>query len=97
MRNKFNKSRTKVDWQKHKKQRNECVKALNHANRQYFNNLTPKVLGTLKKFWMTDKLLISNKSKTANNIILSDNQSTMKDNKNMSHNLSKYFMYWLKL
>ena len=48
MRNKFNKSRTKADWQKHKKQRNECVKALNHAKRQYFNNLTPKVLRTVR-------------------------------------------------
>ena len=62
-----------------------------------FQQLNSKSIRDTKKFWMTDKLLISNKSKTANNIILSDNQSTMKDNKNMSHNLSKYFMNWLKL
>ena len=41
---------------------------------------------------MTDKPLISNKSKTVNNVILYDNQSTMKDNKKISYNLSKYFM-----
>ena len=37
------------------------------------------------------KPLFSYKSKTANTIILYENNTIIKDNKNMSHNLSKYF------
>ena len=39
----------------------------------YFNNLNPKSIADTKKFWITDKLIISNKSKTANTIVLHDN------------------------
>ena len=44
-----------------------------------------------KKFWKTVKPLFSNKSKTANTIILHKNNRIIKDNKKTSHTLNKYF------
>ena len=70
LRNKFKKSRTSVNLQNYRKQRNKCTKVLRKAKQQYFNNLNSKSITDTKKFWKTVKPLFSNKSKTANTIIL---------------------------
>ena len=46
--NKFNKSRTNVNRQNYKKQRNKCVKALKHAKNNTLTTYTPKVLRTIR-------------------------------------------------
>ena len=72
-RNKFNNSRTRVNLQNYRKQRkaNKCTKVLRNAKQQYFNNLScKKVLWSLK-----NSARPSNKSKTANTIILHENNN----------------------
>ena len=91
LRNKFNKSPTCVNLQNYRKQRNKCTKVLRKAKQQYFNNLNSKSITDTKKFWKTVKPLFSNKSKTANTIILHENNRIIKDNKKISHTLNKYF------
>ena len=58
--------------------------------KKYFKNLNSKSITDTKKFWMTVKLLFSNKSKTAN-IILNENHRIIKENKKIPHTLNKYF------
>ena len=43
------------------------------ATTKNFNNLNSKSITDTKKLWMTIKLIFSNKSKTANTIILHEN------------------------
>ena len=86
---KFNKSRTCVNLQNYRRQRNKCIKVLKNAKLQYF--LSSKSITDTKNFWKTVKPLFSNKSKTANTIILHKNNRIIKDNKKISHTLNKYF------
>ena len=88
--NKFNKSRTGINLQNYRKQGNKCIKVLQNAKQQYFNNLNSKSITDAKKFWKTMKPLFSNKNKTANTIILDKNNRIIKDNKQISH-MNKYF------
>ena len=89
--NTFNKSRTSVNFQNYKKQRNKCTKVLWNTMQQYFNNWNSKNITDAKKFWKTVKPFFSNKSKTANTIILLQSYRITKDNKKISYNLKKYF------
>ena len=91
LRNKFNKSRTGVNLQNYRKQRNKCTKVLRNAKQQYFNNLNCERITYTKQFWKTVKPLFSNKSKTANTIIPHKNIRIIKDNKKIWHTLNKYF------
>ena len=76
LRNKFNNSRTRVNLQNYRKQRNKCTKVLRNAKQQYFNNLNcKKSITVTKKFRKTLKPQLSNKSKTANTIILHENNN----------------------
>ena len=50
LRNKLNKSRTSVNLQNYRKQRNKCTKALRNAKQQYFNNLNSRSIMDTKKF-----------------------------------------------
>ena len=83
--------------QNYRKQRNKCAKVLRNTKQQYFNNLNSKsiadtnttsITGTDTK---TVKPLFSNKSKTANTIILHENYRRIKNNKKISYTLNKYF------
>ena len=58
--NKFNKSRTSVNLQNYREQRNKCTKVLRNAKQQYFNNLNSKILRTPKnsgKLWNLSTLI----------------------------------------
>ena len=52
------------------------MKALKHANKQYFNKLNSNSITDSKKFWMNIKVFFSNKIKTANTIILNAEATT---------------------
>ena len=91
LRNKFNKSRTCVNLQNHRRQRKKYTKVQRKAKQQYFNNSNSKSITDTKKFWKTVEPLFSNKGKTANTIILHENNRIIKDNKKISHALNKYF------
>ena len=47
--------------------------------KQYFHNIDVKNLTDKKKFWKTIRLKFSNKCKTANTIILVENQKILQD------------------
>lgn len=85
LRNKFNKSHTSVNLQSCKKQWNKFSKVLRKAKQKYLNNLNFKSITGTNKFWKTVKPLFSNKSKTANTIILNKNNRIIKDNKNITY------------
>ena len=50
LRNVFNQTRLKEDWDKYRKQRNYCVKLRNEARKQYLSNLDP-TYGRKTGFW----------------------------------------------
>ena len=60
LRNKLNESRTSINLQNYKKQRNKCIKVLRNAKQQHFNNLNSKSITDTNKFWKTVKQLLSN-------------------------------------
>ena len=91
MRNKFNKSRTCVNLQNYRKQRNKCTKVLRNTKQQYFNSLNSKSITDTRKFWNTVKPLFTNKSKTADTTILHEKNQIIKDNKKISQALNMYF------
>ena len=68
VRNKFNKSLTSVNLRNYKMQRNKFTKILRNTKQQYFNNLLR--IADTKKFEKIVKPFFSNKSKTANTVIL---------------------------
>ena len=89
--NKSNKSRTSVNFQNCKKQRNNFTKVLRNAKQQYFNNLNPSCITDTKKFGKTMKPVFSHKNDPANTIILHENKRRSKDNMKVSSALNKKF------
>ena len=78
LRKKYNKFCTSVNLQNYRKQRDKYTKVLRNGEQQYFINLNSKSI--------TDT-----KSKTANAIILHENNRIIKDDKKIPHTLNKYF------
>ena len=91
LRNKYNKNRTPKNWIIFKKQRNKCVKILRNVKKEYLSNLNVKDVTDSRKFWSTVKPFFSDTSKTVNNIILSDNDKMLKDEKKVAKTLNDYF------
>ena len=91
LRNKYNKNRTPKSWIIFKKQRNKCVKILRNVKKEYLSNLNVKDVTDSRKFWSTVKPFFSDTSKTVNNIILSDNDKMLKDEKKVAKTLNDYF------
>ena len=91
LRNKYNKNRTPKNWTIFKKQRNKCVKILRNVKKEYLSNLNVKDVTDSRKFWSTVKPFFSDTSKTVNNIILSDNDKMLKDEKKVPKTLNDYF------
>ena len=60
---------------------NKCVKILRNVKKEYFSNLNVKDVTDSRKFWSTVKPFFSDTSKTVNDIILSDNDKMLKDEK----------------
>ena len=57
----------------------------------YFYNIDIKTITDNKRFWTAVKPLFTVKSKTCNNIILNENDKTIKDGKKIAILLHKYF------
>ena len=90
LRNKINESRTSINLQNYKKQRNKCIKVLRNAKQQHLNSLNSKSITDTNKFWKAVKPLLSNWSKTTNTIILRKNNRLIKDNQKILHTLNKW-------
>ena len=66
---------------KYNKQRNICVSLTRKAKRNYYESLDLNHICDNKKFWTTVKPLFSNKIKSVENIVLSENGVLIKDEK----------------
>ena len=88
MRNKYNKNCTYENWSNDKKQRNICTNILKKTKTYYFNNTDIKNITDNKRFWTAVKPSSTDKSKTWNNIILNENDKTIKDGKESQVNLT---------
>ena len=89
LRNKFNEERNIENWSQYKRQRNLCSYLLQQSKKRmtYVNDVTEN-----KKFWKTIKLsLQKKKNKTTNNIILTENNQTVRENKAICQIFKTYF------
>ena len=91
LRNTYLKNPNEVNCRDYKKQRNHCVKLLNQAKKNYYENLNPKLITDNRKFWKAIKPTFSGKTITSSNYILYDEEKIV-DNENevaekCNHNL----------
>ena len=78
-RHQFLKMETPDAKAKYNKQRNICVSLTRKAKRNYYESLDLNNICDNKKFWATVKPLFSNKTKSVENIALSENGVLIKD------------------
>ena len=77
--NKYNKNRTCKNWSNYKKQGNICTNILKKTKTECFNNIDIKNITDSNRFWSAVKPFFTDESKTYNNIILTENDKTIKD------------------
>ena len=91
LRNKFNKERNIENWSEYKRQRNLCSNLLKESKKCHFNNLNVKDVTENKQFWKTIKPFFTEKNKTTNNIILTENNQTVREDKTIFQIFNTYF------
>ena len=79
LKNKFNKERNAKNWSSYKQQRNYCSNFLKESKTRPFNNLNVKDVTENKRFWRTIKPFFTDKTKNSNNIILTENYQTIRE------------------
>ena len=88
--NRYNKSRSQENWNAYKKQRNKCVKILQHAKLDYYKTFDIKFLTDNEKFWKTVKQLFSDKIIASSKIALLGNEVLVTDDKEVAEIFSEY-------
>ena len=96
LRNKYNKNRTYENLSNCKKQYNICTNILKKAKPDYFNNIDIKNITDSDRLWTAVKSFFTDKSKTCNNMILNENDKTIKDDKEIANKFNKYFAAIIK-
>ena len=91
LRNTFNKKRSSENWQNYKRQRNICSNILKSTKKTFFETLNTNEITDNRKFWKTVKPFFTDKCKTTNNIILTEKNETLNDNKKISNIFNEYF------
>ena len=91
LKRRYNLDRTTINFEKYKKQRNIYVNLLRKSKKQYFNNADVKNLTDNKKFWKIIRPKFSNKCKTANTIILVEDEKILQDEKAIANTFHKCF------
>ena len=81
LRNKFNNERNVENWSEYKCQHNVYLDLLKPARKRHFNNLNMKDVTENKQFQKTVKPFFTEKTKTINNIILSENKQSVTEDK----------------
>ena len=81
LRNKFNKERNVKNWSEYKCQHNFYLHLLKQARKRHFSNHNMKDLAENKQFQKTIKPFFTEKTKTTNNIILSENKQSVTEDK----------------
>ena len=96
LRNTFNKKRSSENWQSYKRQRNICSNILKSTKKTFFEALNINEITDNRKFWKTVKPSFTDKYKTTNNIILTEKNEILNDNKKFSNTFSEYFTNIIK-
>ena len=91
LRNKFNEERNIENCSEYKRQRNLCLNLLKQSKKRHFNSLNVKDVTENKKFWKTIKPFFRGKNKTTINIILSENNQTVREGKAICQIFNTYF------
>ena len=91
LRNKFNKKRSSENWRSYKRQRNICSNILKSTKKTFFETLNINEITGNRKFWKTVKPFFTYKCMTTNNIILTEKNETLNDNKKNFQHLNEYF------
>ena len=78
--------------EKHNKQRNICVSLTRKAKRNYYESLDLNNICDNRIFWATVKPLFSNKIKSVENIVLSENGVLIKDEEEIANVFNNFFM-----
>ena len=91
LRNKFNEERNIKNWSEYKHQRKLCSNLLKQSRKRHFNNLNVKDVTENKQFQKTIKPFFTDKNKTTNNIILTENNQTVREDKMICQILNTFF------
>ena len=91
LKNKFNKKRNAKNWSDYKQQRNYCSNFLKESKTRHFNNLNVKDVSENKRFWKTIKPFFTDKAKNRNNIILNENNQTIREYEKICKIFKTYF------
>ena len=91
LKRRYNLDRTTINFEKYKKQLNIYVNLLRKSKKQYFNNADVKNLTDNKTFWKIIRPKFSNKCKTANTIILVEDEKILQDEKAIANTFHKCF------
>ena len=90
LKRRYNLDRTTINFEKYKKERNICVNILPKSKKQYFNKIEVKNVTDNKKFWKTIRPKFSNKCKTANAIVLVEDEKILQDEKAIANTFNNH-------
>ena len=91
LRNKFNEERNIENRSEYKCQRNFYSNLLKQSKKWHFNSPNVNEVAGNKKFWKTIKPFFTEKNKTTNNIILTENNQTVREDKTICQIFNTYF------
>ena len=91
LRNKFNEERIIENWSEYNRQRNLFSNLLKQSKKRHLNSLNVNVVTENKKFWKTIEPFFTEKNKTTNNIILSQSNQTVREDKAIYQICNTYF------
>ena len=91
LRNKFNEERNTEDWSEYKRQRHLCSNLLKQSKNRHFNSFNLNDISENKMFWKTIKPFLTEKNKTTNNIILTESNQTVREDKAICQIFNTYF------
>ena len=92
LRNKYLKSKSEIDKQIYKKQKNYCVKLLRLKNQKYYESLDISKITDNKTFWKIISPLFSNKSCSTNSrITLLENGDILSEEPKVADTFNEFF------
>ena len=92
LKNKFNEERNIKNWSDFKRQRNLCSNLLKQSKKCHFNSLNVNDVTENKKFCKTIKPFFTEKNKTTANIILTENNQTVREDTAICQIFNTYFI-----
>ena len=79
------------NWSDYKHQQSHCSNLFKESKTHNFNNLNVKDVTENKRFWKTIKPILTNKAKNSNNITLTENYQTIREDEKICKTFNTYF------